>query len=218
MLYAIAAIILLIVGFLFLSLNIHIRYEGQAVSVSLKVLFLKFNIYSDASWSTKKTPPKKTEKKKAKKQAKKKADNKHPEQKKRSLSDIQEALCMISSIVSSLKDRFLSTLKITAARIYISVGSDNATKTALLYGAICQGVTFLMEYLDSITRLKTVRQSEIHVGCDFSAESTVAEVHLIFSMQVRHLLEHAFRILKLYMVHKFKKSTQNITDKEGKKQ
>ena len=211
MLYALIAVLAVLIFLLFLSLHIHVRYEAGLFSVYLRVLCFKYYLHSDAPRPLKKP---KNKPKKAKKAIKKPATDAETAKEKKSLSDIKDTVDLILSVVSSLKGKFLSTLKITAARIVISVGSDNATKTALLYGAICQGVSYLMETLDNITRLSTVRDTEIHVGCDFSAEDTRAEAHLIFSMQVRHLLMHGLRALKAFIIAKIKKDSKN-TKKDG---
>ncbi|MBO5110245.1 MAG: hypothetical protein J6D21_05945 [Clostridia bacterium] len=210
--YVLFAIILLFVFLLLLPIRIHIRYENGEPEVYIKVLFFKKSIYTEKIGKIEKP---KTAKKKKKKTPKKKTPQ-ATEKKKQSLEDIRGTVDLVLDVLGALKDKFFSSLKITAATVYVSVGSDNAAKTALLYGGICQGVAYLWEFLDGITQLKTVKKSYIHVGCDFSATETVAAIHLILSMRVHQLLGHAFRALKAFLMHKLKNESKTMK-KDGNK-
>ncbi|MBQ9120944.1 MAG: hypothetical protein IJY12_01115 [Clostridia bacterium] len=205
MLYVFLALVLAVVLLLFLSVHIHVLYEGGAPTVFLRVLCFKKILYPAPPNLDK---PKKDKKKEKKKKKKVKVTEVEPP-KKKSLSDIRDSVHLILTILNSIKDKFFSTLRVTAAKIYISVDSDNATKTALLYGGICQGVSYLLEFLDNITQLKTVKNTHIHVGCDFSVQETTAEVHLILSMRIYQLLGHAFRAVKAFITVKLHNEFKN---------
>ena len=215
MLYALLALFALLTLLLLLQVNVHVCYKDGTPAVYLKILFFKKSIYSEEIPRPEKPKKRKPAKKKRRKKSAAAAEGEEEPKKKTSLEDILNTVGAVRELVGSLKDKFARTLKVTAATVYVSVGSDNAAKTALLYGAICQGVTFLLELLDNVTRLKTVKKTYIHVGCDFSSEKTVAEMHLILSMRVYHLLGHALRALKTFLMIKLKNETKNHK-KDGK--
>ena len=207
MLYVLLSVLLLIVFILSLSIRFHVQYLNNAPGAYVKILCFKLPLYPSK-------PKKKTKKTKAKKKQREKTSV--PEEKpKQSLGDIRSGVGTVIDIITALLEKFLSSLTVTATRIHISVGSDNAAKTALLYGGICQGVSYLIELLDNVTRLKTHKSTYIHVGCDFSSEETVAEIHLVLSMRVYRIIGHGFRVLKLLIKQKIKNDS-NKFKKDGK--
>lgn len=201
MLYALLIVLLLIVFILSVSIRFHIQYLNNAPIAYVKILCFKLPVYPSK-------PKKKNQKTKAKKNQSKKASAAE-EKPKQSLGDIQSGVRTVIDIITELLEKFLSSLTVTATRIYISVGSDNAAKTALLYGGICQSVSYLIELLDNITKFKTHKNTYIHVGCDFSSEETIAEIHLVLSMRVYRIIGHGFRVLKLLIKQKIKNESIN---------
>ena len=202
--YVLFTIILFIVSILSLSIRFHIEYLDSQPAAFVKILFFKLPLYPSL--------PKKTKTKQIRQKRKEKKLKESPkdeEKRKHSLGDIRDGISTVTYLLSELLENFLSTLTITATRIYISVGSNNAAKTALLYGGICQGVSYLMELLDNVTRLKTNKNTYIHVGCDFSSEETIAEIRLAFSMRVYRLIGHGFCLLKAYIKRKIKNESKN---------
>lgn len=207
MLYVLLSVLLLIVFILSLSIRFHVQYLNNVPAAYVKILCFKLPLYPSK-------PKKKTKKTKVKKKQRKKTSA--PEEKpKQSLGDIRSGVGTVIDIITALLEKFLSSLTVTATRIHISVGSDNAAKTALLYGGICQGVSYLIELLDNVARLKTHKNTYIHVGCDFSSEETVAEIHLVLSMRVYRIIGHGFRVLKLLIKQKIKNES-NKFKKDGK--
>ena len=74
-------------------------------------------------------------------------------------------------------------------KIRISVGTPDAAKTGILYGAVCQGVAYLTEVLDHVTNVKKTKKSEISVSADFVSGKTVADINISFSLTVWQALD-----------------------------
>lgn len=218
-LIVIGVLALLIAGILLLRATVTIKYLDE-FALTVRVLFLKFRILpakerkiDPDDYSPRKfrriirKKEKKAEKrrrkaeKKAAKKAKKKAkaeekakrSGKVLVKKKRSLSDIVEIVELVGELLTVFVKRFAKHLRIKVARLHITVASDDAAKTACMYGAVSQGVAYILELLDRVTNLKYKSDSDVYVAVDFSAQKPSADIEISFSMSVGQLLDILLR-------------------------
>ena len=217
-LIVIGVLALLIVGILLLRATVTIKYLDE-FALTVRVLFLKFRIlpakqkkinpddYSPRKFrrmiKKKEKLARKAEKKaakKAKKKAKKAAleekarrSGKTITKKKRDLSDIVEIVKLVGELLSVFVGRFAKHLKIKVARLRITVASDEAAKTACMYGAVSQGVAYILELLDGVTNLDYEKEADVAVLVDFNAGKPSADIEISFAISVWQLLDILLR-------------------------
>ncbi len=206
-LVTILIIALVITALLLLRIKIVIKYTDELV-LYIKVLFVKIKLVpkkekkiKPSDYTKKKLlkRQKKEEEKEQKKLAKKakrdeeKAEEKNHPEKKKEKPPILDTIRMIKLLLAVFLKRFFGHLRIDLARLNITVASEDAAKTALLYGYLCQGVAYIVELLDRFTNLKKGRNAEISVAPDFTAEKLVADIHIAFSLTVGQALDILFR-------------------------
>lgn len=191
----IAVIVALIVILLFVRAAVTVTYSDD-LSVVLKILFLKFSLYPKkekkpiTSLSKKqllrleKKKQKKADKKSKKKAKKAGENNGHAvgKQKKKKKHSIVETLTLLKDIFSSVAPKLAKYLKITLAKIHITVATDDAAKTAITYGVVSQSVAYLIEALDIHANLCGER--DIAVDVDYLSEKSRADLDIKLSLRV----------------------------------
>lgn len=143
---------------------------------------------------------KKAAKKKAKAEEKKRSEQasaNEPSRKKKSIADILDLVYMGLDALRSLGRSFGKRFEIEAVKLHITVGSEDAAQTALLYGILSQAVAYVLEFLSLRTnlRIKKKNRGNILVDADFTAETITADLHLIFKLRVWHFFAMAFSAL-----------------------
>lgn len=146
---------------------------------------------------------KKAAKKAVKAEEKKKAkegtssDKSKKSKKKKGLADILDLVYMGLAALKSLGKSFGKHFEIEAVRLRITVGSEDAAQTAILYGILVQAVAYALEVLSALTnlRIRKKNRENILVDADFTSEKIEADLHLIFKMRVWHLFAMVFSAL-----------------------
>ena len=137
---------------------------------------------------------------KAKKQARKAARKKppkaaaHPQAPKKEAS-LSEKISFVSDVARNIFVRTLSHARVKIFRLAVTVGSSDAAKTALLYGAVSPAVAFLLETLEQFSHLKVASGAPVGVQADFTAERCRVDLHLRFRLRIVHLLDILIRTL-----------------------
>ena len=138
-----------------------------------------------------------------KKQAKKKA---RAEEKKKRLKELSrgghpeekatfiEKISLVRELLSIFFSRFGKHFRIKVARINITVASDDAAKTAIMYGVCAQSVAYILEILDNATNLDYNKNAEVNLEVDYLAEKPSADIDLAFSLRVWHLFDILVRV------------------------
>ncbi len=139
---------------------------------------------------------KKAEKAANKKKAKDESASKKPK-KKKGLADILDLVYMGLDALKSLGRSFGKHFEIEAVRLRITVGSEDAAQTALLYSILVQAVAYVLEVLSSLTNLRIRKQNRgnILVDADFTSKQIKADLHLIFKLRVWHIVAMLFLAL-----------------------
>lgn len=142
--------------------------------------------------------------KKAAKEAAKKAKKKHlfPSKKKRTLA---EKIVLVRAISAILIRRTRKHLRLHAARLHIRVATGDAAQTAVLYGVVCQSLSYLLALFDRVTKLKAVTP-DVSVTADYLAEKPSADVRLVFSLRVWGAIAILFGAAFAYIRTKIKRS------------
>ncbi|MGM9632118.1 MAG: DUF2953 domain-containing protein [Eubacteriales bacterium] len=186
---------------LLLKVSVNFVYEDSLL-VYLKILFIKIRLFPARK---KKFNAKKYEKKK-----KKKADRpthivKEKKPQTNTKPSLTENINLITDIISVFLKTFSKHLHIKLAKIHIKVASPDAAQTAILYGAVSGSVAVLVDVLNGITNLDSLRSSSISVEPDFISEKPEAKINISLSFRVYGALAVIIKLLIRYIKHKFKK-------------
>lgn len=148
---------------------------------------------------------KKQAKKNQRKQKKQQSASPAPEKKK----GLVDNLGVIRQLLTVVFSRFTHHVKLRATRIIIKVATDDAAKTAILFGAVNQAVAAIIEILDSAGKLQGLKSSRILVAPDFTAEKTSADIHIVLSLRVWHMLDILLRAAWRFVKRKGSGSAQD---------
>ncbi len=210
-LFILFSILLLIALILFIRVRLLIDYKGEDIKLTLHILGIPIKLLpqkekkqkiklSDYSYEKLKKKQKKKEKsflKKPKKEKSKK-ENIKPN------PPLSEAIPMIGDIVKHLLGKFFGHLRIDVTEIKITVGTDDAAKTAIMYGIINQAAAALFDILSGITNVKKNRKNEIAVYADFTSKKTIININLGFSLRIWHVFSIALSTLFKYLKNMIK--------------
>lgn len=194
--YVLLGIALLITGLLFSRAKVYIIYE-DTLQVYAKYLFLKFHIL----------PPKEKKKKKKEKKEKlkdkhKKAEPKEDEAGEKKEKSIVSKLWEVKSVLLEVIKRFFNKLHFKFFKLKASIASDNAAKTALIYGGVNQGISYIIEVLRNISNVEVANNSEISVNADFLSQKSEFETKIELYISVGSALTVGFYALKEYIKYK----------------
>ncbi len=194
-----------------LPFNIALSYDEDFYATA-QVLFFKFQLLPKKKGKTKmnckdfgQELKKSKKQKRAEKKAAKKSEKKKTQKKKYSADDIPFYLELIQKFVSRAYNSIRRGLTIKIKKLGIAVATSDAAKTAVTYGVISQSVAYLLQFFDSIARVKCPKKSEIYVTADFLSSETIFDFNIVLSWRLWRLLCIAvsllYRTLVALMAH-----------------
>ena len=204
--YIVGAVLLFLALLLSLKVNIIVSYKDE-LKVYLRILFARIRLHP-------KKIKLKEKKKRKKKKAVKKAEEIIPASEEKPLSPVK-VVWEIREAILSLADKCMGGLHFKFARLNIEVGCSDASKTALVYGTVVQGVAYLMEFLDTISNVEISRFSQINVCSNFISQKSRAEGKITLYIRVFSALKILIHALKTYFTYKSAKDRLS-EDKNGK--
>lgn len=221
--------VILITLLMFLKVRLCLIYDGELL-VKVKVLFINIPIipktekkpkpkdYTIKALQKKQAKADKKTLKKQKKQDKKEkkknsADtSQQPKDKGEKLKEILELIKLILNYVMSPFGRYL---KVEILDMHIKIGNDDPSKTAFLYGTVCQSVAYIVELLSNITNVDVKRKNTITVEPDFFQGKTAANINITLGLRVWHALSLAIKFFMGYITARnakqAEKAAENIT-------
>lgn len=188
-LIAIAAVLLILVTLLALPIRL-ILTANDSVRLEARVAFLRFPLYP--------APQKRRQRRKRKKKVytdKKKVTGIAPVDKKIEEASLRDELRLVRALLQTVVRRRKKWLRLHAARLHIRVATGDAAATAVLYGAVCQSLAYLLALLDGVARVKA-REPDVSVIADFEGERPSADVKIILSLRVIDVLIAARHLAK----------------------
>ena len=187
------------------------------VSVMVRVLFLKIPILpkekkrKSKDKDKKKKPKEKKKKEKPDKKDKKKKKNK----KKKKISDIVGLVQVLLDTVVALFKRLGRNFKIRVYAYEICVASEEAAKTAVMYGAVKSlSETIFLRLEDSIN-FKIVKGAPMGVYADFLEEKFKANVKIDFSISIAGVFGVLFAAIFKFIGSFIKMSLNKKLNKNG---
>ena len=161
----------------------------DSISVMIRILFLKIPILPKDKKKKKKKKKTKEKKKKPKKEKEKKPEDEGEKKKKKkkrkiTANDIVALVRMLLNVVAALFKRLGRNFKIRIHAYEICVASDEAAKTAVMYGAVKSlSETIFLRLQDSIN-FKIVKNAPVGVYADFLETKFKANVKIDFSISI----------------------------------
>lgn len=175
MVWIILAIIFTILLLLLnLYVKIHLKYIDEELYIAVKLLFFKYVLIPDIEKADVKIK-------------KKPKGKKAPVKKKKLKSSFEDIMDLISGIktasekVSHYFDRYL---RVDIKAFRIKVASNDAASTAILYGLVSQGVSYVMEILThNIKKVKIKNKDSILVVADFLSDEFETQIDIKFKIR-----------------------------------
>lgn len=205
---------------------------GDEVSLSLKILCFKIRLFprnKKVKWKhytperAAKIAAQKARKqalkeaKRAAKKAKKKAE-KHllAEKGEKKKTSLAEKIRLVRVLAAALIRKTNKHLRLKAARLHLRVATGDAASTAILYGAVCQSLAYLLALLDRVTKLKAA-EPDVSVTADYLSEKSSADVKLIFSLSLWGAFATVFSIAFAFIHTKLHQKSQKKKKDNQKK-
>lgn len=107
--------------------------------------------------------------------------------------DIVYILKFILNLLRTFAQHYAKKFKVKILKLNISVATDDAASTAILYGTVSQAVSYLIEFLDNNTALTVSRTAKINVVSDFCGDKTQIDIKMEVFIHLRRVLSLLYR-------------------------
>lgn len=205
-LYIIAAIVLLLLAIAILPVSLTLKYNEEialrlsVMSICLKEYPKKKKKIKISDYSKKATSKKKKQKAKKPTAPTKSQASEQPRKK-----GLLENLELIKELLTVIISGVWGNVKIKASKMLITVATDDAAKTAMLFPAVNAAVLGIVTYLDNQSKLVGLDKSNIAVRADFTAQKFTADIEFIFSLRLWQILKILFAAALKYASQKIKR-------------
>lgn len=204
-LYCILALLALILLLLLVPVRVRLRVD-EAGELSVRVYTARIPIFrhpgkqetpklKDYSPRAIAKRQKKQQKKQArlqKKAAKKAAPTRMTQKAKPTLSQkikkLTDTLSLITSLIDTLHEKAFRAAHLHLYALIICIGTGDAAKTALLYGAVCPAASALLQAIHEHSNLHLHHPKRMCVQPDFVNDTIHVEIDIALQMRVHHLL------------------------------
>ena len=209
-LYIIGGVLLLLILLLVIPIGIRIKYDKEfslyvsAGFINVKLIparqkKIKIKDYTKEHIEKQRRKQQKKEEKRARK---KKPEKKEKKEKKDSvlaarLKNRDTALDTIEQLYDMLtiiSDKFAKRLTVKIFRLDATIGSDNAAKTAIIYGGAANAAMLLSAFLDRHMTVKKRAGASINIAPDFLAEKTLVYADAKMSVRIGGMFTFLFEI------------------------
>ena len=181
--------------FILFSVPIHVTVAlKESVSVMIRILFLKIPIFPKPKSTKKKSKKKKKSDKKPKKDKQEKTKDKEKKKGKKKL-DIVFLVRLLLDVVTALFKKLGQHFKIRIHAYEICVASEEAAKTAVMYGMVQTLSETLFLRLEKAINFKIVKNAPLGVYVDFLEEKPKANVKIDFSISIADVFAIIFGVI-----------------------
>ncbi len=116
--------------------------------------------------------------------------------------NLKENLDMILALIKKLYRETKGHIRIYVRRLHITVGSDDAAKTAILYGVAVQSVTYICSIIDKGFNRIRRHDGDMTVMPDYVSGQSSADIDLTCKVKIRRLIGSGLRMLMAYRKEK----------------
>ncbi|MBR0235402.1 MAG: hypothetical protein IJQ37_02985 [Clostridia bacterium] len=198
-LYVLIGLVLIIATVLLSPARLTLE-AGAKTEIDLRVLFIKKRLYPQKD--------KKQKKKQKKKKSEKPAEKKSEKPRETDGEQAMNTIGMIKDIVLEVLRRARTIVRVTLKRLYLVIATDEAAKTAVIYGAAANAYDELAEVLRRTSNYRE-KAGAVTITTDFTSEKTVFSIIVEF----RTNLLGALRIVLPAIIKNIKTSDNNIIQK-----
>lgn len=188
-LWILGTLVFIVLAILFLPVKVSFKFNEEFF---IKVYFLGIKIYE---------PKTKEEKPNQKKKSQNNAIKEKPKTLFLRLKEKYGFSGAVREIFGFLKDTvthikvFLRHIKIEKLKLFISVSSDDAAKTALDYGRVCAVAYPFLSALDSMANIE---YKKIDIKSDFEATESNFSIEFNVKLRIFYLLITLFKVYNEY--------------------
>lgn len=219
----ISAIVLFFValGMIPISVKVAAAGKGKEFRAAVRICILHIPAYTlsfGGGKAEKSAEPAAEQKPEKQKKQKSKKSAKPEKKEKQSIEDIVALVKLLIEIAKKVLEKTWRYIRIKIERYDITVGTDDAAKTALIYGGVSQATSYLFTLLDETAHFRVKRKAPVNVGVDFLATETKASVQMDFCLRLWHILSIGLGAGITYLRGMKKNSTKSGDDnkKENK--
>lgn len=159
--------------------------------------------------------------------SKKEKKSEEKSDKKNSLKDIlefnrvltAEQKKLIKNFVIWFIKRILKLIRLIINKLNISVSSDDVSKTAVMYGAVSQAVSYLLNLIFNIGNVKTIGKDNVKVYADFCSEKTKLDIDICLSiLPVSVICLGIVGLIKVYNIYRKGNNGKRQNENNGDEQ
>lgn len=189
----ISAIVLFFValGMIPISVKVAAAGKGKEFRAAVRICILHIPAYTlsfGGGKAEKSAEPAAEQKPEKQKKQKSKKSAKPEKKEKQSIEDIVALVKLLIEIAKKVLEKTWRYIRIKIERYDITVGTDDAAKTALIYGGVSQATSHLFTLLDETAHFRVKRKAPVNVGVDFLATETKASVQMDFCLRLWHII------------------------------
>lgn len=189
----ISAIVLFFValGMIPISVKVAAAGKGKEFRAAVRICILHIPAYTlsfGGGKAEKSAEPAAEQKPEKQKKQKSKKSAKPEKKEKQSIEDIISLVKLLIEIAKKVLEKTWRYIRIKIERYDITVGTDDAAKTALIYGGVSQATSYLFTLLDETAHFRVKRKAPVNVGVDFLSAETKASVQMDFCLRLWHIL------------------------------
>lgn len=189
----ISAIVLFFValGMIPISVKVAAAGKGKEFRAAVRICILHIPAYTlsfGGGKAEKSAEPAAEQKPEKQKKQKSKKSAKPEKKEKQSIEDIISLVKLLIEIAKKVLEKTWRYIRIKIERYDIIVGTDDAAKTALIYGGVSQATSYLFTLLDETAHFRVKRKAPVNVGVDFLATETRANVQMDFCLRLWHII------------------------------
>ena len=181
------------------------------MNIYVKIFFIKFRVSTSQKFTPpdeeldlpkKKTKPKKPKEPKKpkpekKKEKKPKKDKKMPKKPKALLIgiDVVKILEMLRNVLGAIFVKLFRYFRVRVKNFHITVASEDAATTAMLYGAICGYGDAIMAILEKALDFKIEKGARVGADCDYLSDEMKLDVEVDISISLGNVFRYIFGII-----------------------
>ena len=182
-----AAVLAVLIFALLLPVKLRLT-AGEEIVAELRVLFCKRTLYP--------APPEKKKKKKISKKEKKSGGK---QQKKQTTAEnALAAIKTVTDVIATLWDKLRRRMKIKLIKLCVVIATDEAAKTAVIYGAAANACDALLDAMRRYLKF-TEKDGAVSVSVDFTKEKTEFDLDIELSLRVIGALAVLLPALNKYL-------------------
>ena len=173
------------------------------MNIYVKVFFIKFRVSTSQKFDPpdeeldlpkKKVKPKKPKKPKEKKPKK---DKKMPKKPKPVLVgiDILKMLEMLRNVLGAIFLKLWRYFRVRVKNFHITVASEDAAMTAMMYGAVCGYGDAILTILEKALDFKIEKGARVGADCDYLSDEMKMDIEVDISISIGNVFRFLFGII-----------------------